>query len=84
MEALSKIIKWRPRGGLELLLPENNSAGLYPVCINPPLDSHYKIPMSKWPVLLERHKTESLRNIAKDYGVSHEAVRRTISRTPDF
>ena len=75
---------WRPRGGSELLLPENISDNLYPVFPTPPISSHYRIPVSKWPELLECHKTRSLRDIAKDYGVSYEAVRRTISRALDF
>ena len=74
----------RPRGGSELLLPENISDGLYPVFAAPPISSHHRIPVSKWPELLECHKTGSLRDIAKDYGVSYEAVRRTISRALDF
>ena len=85
MRSLShEIMKWRPRGGLELLLPENISDGLYPVFAAPPISSHHRIPVSKWPELLECHKTGSLRDIAKDYGVSYEAVRRTISRALDF
>lgn len=33
---------------------------------------------SQWPEILERGKTKSLRQIAKEYGVSHEAIRRTL------
>jgi len=35
--------------------------------------------VSELPEILERHKTESLRSIAKEYGVSHETVRRALA-----
>jgi len=33
---------------------------------------------SLWPELIEKYKTRSLREIAQEYGVSHEAVRRAL------
>jgi hypothetical protein len=33
---------------------------------------------NQWPELVEKCKTKSLRQLAKEYGVSHETVRRTI------
>ncbi len=39
----------------------------------------WKIPRSEWPSVLRRvEQGESLRQIAKEYGVSYEAVRRVI------
>ena len=44
-----------------------------------PDNPQWKIPRSEWPVVLRRiEQGESLRQIAKDYGVSYEAVRRVI------
>ena len=34
---------------------------------------------SQWPELVEKCKTGSLRQLAKEYGVSREAVRRTLN-----
>jgi hypothetical protein len=36
---------------------------------------------TQWPELVEKCKTGSLRRIARQYGVSHEAVRRILQRT---
>ena len=74
-----RVMKWRPRRGSELLLPENISVGLYPIYVDPPSSSRCKISVSELPEILERHKTESLRSIAKEYGVSHETVRRALA-----
>ncbi len=44
-----------------------------------PDDHHWKIPPSEWPTVLRRiDQGESLRKVARDYGVSYEAVRRVI------
>ena len=53
--------------------------GLYPVFVSLPLQTNHKLSASFWPELVERHKTESLRQLAKEYGVSYEAVRRTLA-----
>jgi hypothetical protein len=37
-----------------------------------------KLSPSKWPEVIEQHKIESLRSLAKEYGISHEAVRRAL------
>lgn len=37
-----------------------------------------KLPVSLWPEIAERHKTESLRQLGKEYNVSHQAIRRFI------
>ena len=37
-----------------------------------------KIHSSVWLELVKEYKTKSLRQIARDYGVSHETVRRTL------
>ena len=42
-------------------------------------DSRWKIPPSAWATVLERvEQGEPLRHIARDYGVSYEAVRRVL------
>ena len=53
--------------------------GLYPVFADIPTNTRLRIPPYLWPELAERHKTESLRQLAKEYGVSHEAIRRTLA-----
>jgi len=37
-----------------------------------------KLPVSLWPEIAERHKTESSRRLGKEYGVSGETIRRFI------
>ena len=55
-------------------------AGLYPV--QTPLQLLVlwkgKLPPYLWPKIAERHKAESLRRLAGEYGVSYEAVRRAL------
>jgi len=53
--------------------------GLYPVFTDIPTNTHFRIPSYLWPDLAKRHKTESLRQMAKEYGVSHEAIRQTLA-----
>ena len=36
---------------------------------------------NQWPELVEKCRTASLLQLAKEYGVSHEAVRRVLQRT---
>jgi site-specific DNA recombinase len=45
-----------------------------------PRNPAYGIPSSEWPMVLCRvlEKEESLRNVADDYGVSHETIRRMV------
>ncbi len=75
-EGLSQgVLQMRPRGGLELLLPENIYVGLYPIYVAPRINSRHKLPVSLWPEIAERRKSQSLRQLARGYGVSHEAVR---------
>jgi len=52
--------------------------GLYPVYASIPTKTNHKVPTSVWPVIMERHKTQSLRQLGKEYNVSHESVRRAI------
>ncbi len=62
------------------------NAGLYPV--SAPLELVFnwrgKLPIAILSEITEQYRHESLRSLAKEYGVSHEAVRRTIKRLPDF
>ncbi len=46
--------------------------------IRPDAVSRSKIPRSAWPELAEHNQTKTLRELAKDHGVSHEAVRRAL------
>jgi hypothetical protein len=44
-----------------------------------PDDPHWKIPPAEWPSVLRRiEQGETLRKVAEEYGVSHEAVRRVV------
>jgi len=52
--------------------------GLYPVVVALPTRTGYKIPPSIWPKVIEQRECKSLRRLAGEYGVSHEAVRRTL------
>ncbi len=45
---------------------------------NDPNNTQWKIPLSEWGTLLRRAEHEPLRQIARDYNVSYEAVRRVI------
>ena len=67
-----------PRG-LGLLLPENIYVGLYPIYVAPRINSRHKLPVSLWPEIAERRKSQSLRQLAGEYGASHEAIRRTLA-----
>ncbi len=68
----------RPRGASASYL-QDLETGLFPVIVSVPFRSGHKLLPSIWPEVAERHKTESLRQLAKGYGVSHEAVRRTLA-----
>jgi DNA-binding transcriptional regulator YhcF (GntR family) len=52
--------------------------GLYPVIETVPQKTNYKIPQHLWPEIAKEHKINSLRQLARGYGVSHETVRRMI------
>ena len=42
-----------------------------------PDDPHWKIPVTEWPLVLERiDQSETLRKVAGEYGLSYEAIRR--------
>jgi sensor domain CHASE-containing protein len=71
----------RPRGDLNPYL-QYLEIGLFPVYISavPVVSSEGKLPSRLVPELTERHRTQSLRQLAKEYGVSHEAVRRVIAK----
>jgi hypothetical protein len=71
---------WRPRGDsnpnvqyiaylLEILCPPRARL----------IISHYKLPATFWSELAMHHKTSSLWELAKEYGVSHESVRRSLA-----
>ena len=57
--------------GVALPLPQKQH-------VNPPIPL-FKIPPAQWPVVLQRvAQGESLRQIARSYRTSHEAVRRVL------
>jgi hypothetical protein len=73
-EELSTAVgKWRSRGDSAPLLPYGRS-NLYPISAAPPATRH-RLPRELWAELVERSKRESLRQLARSYGLSHEAVR---------
>ena len=69
----------RPRGDLASHL-QYLKTGLFPVYASTGsvMNPRRKIPSSSLPQLVERHRTASLRALAKEYGVSYETVRRSI------
>jgi len=38
-----------------------------------------KLSISTWPKIIEQFNTRNLRSLAREYGVSHETIRRTLS-----
>jgi hypothetical protein len=61
------------RGVIQYLI-----AGFYPVQALHILYMTWrgKLMPSTWPEIVEQHKVKGLRSLAKEYGVSHESVRR--------
>jgi len=73
-------IGWRPRGdsnpsvqyvaySVEVLSPQGQQV----------IVSRHKLPLQSWPKVAEQHRTQSLRQLAKKYGVSHESIRRALA-----
>jgi hypothetical protein len=77
----ARVLGIRPRGDSNPYL-QYIEIGLFPVYISavPVVGSKVKLPIRLVPELTERHRTQSLRQLASEYGVSHETVRRTIAR----
>jgi len=79
-----KSLNQRPRGALgsevqmtyltEVLCPQVSEIGI----------SQRKLSTSQQAQVTIRHGSDSLRELAKEYGVSYETVRRTIKRASDF
>ena len=69
----------RPPSGSHLIL----FVDIFPVNAPLPPKGNHKLPPSIWPEIMEQHKTKSLRQLAKEFGASHEAVRRTLKRVLD-
>lgn len=79
-DGVSRIV-WRPRGGLQPHVRPSDET--YPVEAPLYLTISYR-PSRRllphlWSEITARHGTESLRQLAKEYGVSYEAVRRTLA-----
>jgi len=75
------IVRWRPRGAhgsevqltayiVEILCPQVNEIGVIP----------RKLSASQQAEVTKNPSKKSLRQLAKEYGVSHEAIRRTINK----
>jgi Mor family transcriptional regulator len=52
--------------------------GLYPLFVLPNSKTNYKLPYSLRLDINKQRSTKSLRSLAKQYGVSHETIRRTL------
>jgi hypothetical protein len=63
--------------GIEFI-PSLLAIGLYPVLTVPTVKPRGKLPPSVLAELAERLKFGSLRQVANEYGVSYETVRRTL------
>ena len=75
------VLLMRPRGDSNPYL-QYLEIGLFPVG-TPAVSvvrSKGKLPSRLVPELTERHRTQGLRQLAREYGVSHEAIRRAIAR----
>ena len=72
-----RIIIAQQLGSLPPLLPSQQYAG--------PHEPHFGIPPEEWPNVVRRviEHHESLRQVAADYGVSHETVRRILRTSPN-
>jgi hypothetical protein len=64
-------------------LPQPSQVYHYPKRHPGPVKPHYGIPAEEWPAVLRRvvENQEPLRQVANDYGVSYETVRRTVMAT---
>ena len=76
------LMKKRPRGDLNPYL-KYLEIGLFPLYTPAVLvvRAKGKLPSRLVPELAEQHKTESLRQLANEYGVSYESVRRAIAES---
>ena len=59
---------------VELLCPQIKDIGITRLGIHPSLRGK----------VIKKRKYKTVREIAQEYGVSHETVRRTIKKQPDF
>jgi len=89
-ECHSKDITLDPDRGRRLMqYPQN---GYYPVLAPAELyrpaelfvNRREKLPVSLWPEIAERYKTESLRQLGKAYNVSRETIRKAIIKNSQF
>ncbi len=78
------VLQWRPRGALgsevqlaylvEVLCPQIKDIHITRLGIHPSL----------WGKVIKKRKSSTLREIANEYGVSYETVRRITRRHQDF
>jgi hypothetical protein len=78
IETDAKVLHWNPNPPGVAHSNSLLTLGLYPVFVSLPEKRHHKLAPSLWQGLAEQHKAKSLRCLAKEYGVSHEAVRRAL------
>ena len=81
IETILRVMKWRPRGGMEpdvRLFDESYPVEAPPHLTIPSRPSRRLSPYL-WGESKVRHKTQSIRQVAGEYGVSHETIRRTLS-----
>lgn len=77
----AKSLNQRPRGGSDyhVRLYVETFPVLAPLYLTVPSRTGRKLSPYLWSEIIARHETESLRALAKEYGVSHEAVRRALN-----
>ena len=51
-----------------------------PAAVPPPRQQRPRLPRNLYPIIAERARHESLRDLAAEYGVSHETVRAIVRR----
>ncbi len=78
-EEYLKSSKWQPRGSdYPLILYIEIFPVLAPLYLAVPPRSNRKLDPAVWSELAEQYETKSFRSLAREYKVSHEAVRRAL------
>ena len=73
-----KIMKWRPRGALASRVQDSCSVEILYPNIKDITASTRKLSVSQQAQITRIRSKKSLRELAREYGVSYETVRRTI------
>jgi len=64
------------RGGMQY-----HFQGSFPVSAPLNIKTNRKIPKEIWPIIAEQSKVKTYRELANEYGVSYEAIRRVLNAT---